>query len=168
MKIREGSSVIIKYIGTFPDGSIFEVRGEDDSVTIDVGKGQVMKKIEDALIGKKEGDTISVPIGHMDAYGKYDEDLVFSVPLTQEVYIDRENYDEYKDFADGIEIGKVCTIPSFPKELQVDQVLNYRDGKGNESKVIVKEVLPDRAIMDANHPLVGRDLVYNIHIVSVS
>jgi len=100
----------------------------------------VIKGLEEAVIGMKEGDSKTVTIATDDAYGPYREELVTNV--------DKEK------------------IPD-EIELKVGQLLKVKKSNGNVYNVTVSKVGDSEVTLDANHPLAGRDLTFDLELVEV-
>ena len=103
------------------------------------GNGNLIPGLERELDGKKVGDKINCVVEAKDAYGEYDENLVFSVKKT--------NFAEPDKIEEGMQF-----------EAQ---------GEGGSRVVTVVAVKGDEVTVDANHPLAGEDLHFNVSIVEV-
>ena len=145
--ITENSKVTVHYIGTLSDGQVFDasmpVEGHDvfkggEPINVELGKKMIIPGFEEALKGMEEGDTKTVTILSEQAYGKV------SVEHLHEIEKDR--------------------VPEGVKE---NDVLESQDGE-QKTKVIVKEVKENTVVLDANHPLAGKDLTFELKVVSVS
>ncbi len=137
MSIRQGDTVSVHYVGTFEDGIEFDRSAEDRPLTFTVGDGQVIEGFERAVIGKDSGDIFSVTIPAEEAYGEHEEELVFEVERSQ--------------LPESIhpEIGLVLTVETDQGELEVSIV----------------DISDESILLDANHPMAGEDLTFEITIV---
>ena len=145
--ITENSKVTVHYIGKLSDGEVFDasmpVEGNEnfkggEPINVELGKKMIIPGFEEALKGMEEGDTKTVTILSEQAYGKV------SVEHLHEIEKDR--------------------VPEGVKE---NDVLESQDGE-QKTKVIVKEVKENTVVLDANHPLAGKDLTFELKVVSVS
>lgn len=137
--IEKGNKVNVHYTGKLSDGEIFDTSEGRDTLEFEVGVGQVIPGFEEAIIGKNVGDKVSVTIQSENAYGDVREDLMVKVPHDK-----------------------------LPGEVEVGQQLNAVGDNGQPIPVVVREVNEDHVIIDGNHPLAGKDLTFDIEIVSVN
>lgn len=145
--ITENSKVKVHYTGRFEDGEVFDssmaVEGnpifiEREPLEIELGKGMLIPGFESALQGMTEGETKTVTIKSEDAYGPIREDHYQEVDKTQ--------------------------IPEGTQEGDMLQAVNEQ---GQKMTVQVKEVKENTVILDANHPLAGKDLTFDLKVVTV-
>ena len=138
--IKEKNVVELHYTGKFKDGGeVFDSSVEREPLKIEVGNGSLIKGFESSLLGKKQGEKYSVEIKPEEAYGDLREDLIVEVP---------------KD--------------KMPGPVEVGQTLSANAENGGSAQVIVKEVKDDSIIIDGNHPLAGKDLLFDIEIISIT
>ena len=145
--ITENSIVKVHYIGTFEDGEVFDsskaVEGNEnftdkDPLDVELGKGMLIPGFEKGLQGMKEGETKTITIPSDEAYGPVRED----------------HYQEIdKEF-----------VPDTVKEGEMLQT----QGPQGPMTVTVKEVKEKTVVLDANHPLAGKDLTFELEVVSFS
>jgi peptidylprolyl isomerase len=136
--ITQGNTVEVHYTGRLTNGDEFDSSNGKQPLKFKVGTLQVIPGFENAVIGKSVGDSLSVTIPCDEAYGQIKEEYTQKVPV--------------KLLPEGVKLG--------------DQ-LEAMTANGNIA-VIVKELDEEHGIVDANHPLAGQDLVFDIEIVSVS
>lgn len=144
--IKEDSTVKVHYTGKFTNDEVFDsskaVEGTDfqdkEPLEVQLGKGLVIPGFEEALQGMKEGEAKTVTITSDKAYGPILSDRL------QEV---EKQY-----------------VPSTVKEGELLQA----DGPQGPMVVTVKEVKEETVVLDANHPLAGKDLVFELEVVSIS
>ncbi len=147
-QVREGDRVKVHYTGRLEGGEVF-----DSSLCLDegcgcdtapleftVGAGEVIPGFEKAVIGMSEGDKKTFTIAVDEAYGKRNEELV--------VAVERGNIPE--------DIN-----PEVGMRIEVTQE------DGQEFPVIVTAVNDTHVTLDANHPLAGRDLTFDIELVEI-
>lgn len=160
MAVESGSTVTINFVGRLDDGSVFdttyegggcgcgEESCEDDSCgptpgpyTFTLGAGAFFPAVEEALLGLNPGDRKSVTVPARDAFGEYDEELVFHVPTA--------------DLPEGMdpEVGDEFVLTN----------------ENDEDVAVVVIGTDDEGVtFDANHPLAGEDLHFEIELVSVA
>ena len=136
--IQNGSTVNVHYTGKLTDGEVFDTSEGKEPLSFTVGTGQIIPGFENAIIGKATGDKVTVNIPAAEAYGEIREDLVVKVPNSQ-----------------------------LPGAVEVGMSLQAQAENGMPVNVTVKEVNEDHAVIDGNHPFAGKELVFDIEVVSV-
>lgn len=139
-KVKDGNTVKVHYTGTLKDGSVFDTSAEREPLEFKLGEGQLIPGFEKAVIGLEEGEKTNVDIPVDDAYGEAREDLIINVPKEQ--------------LPDDVD-------PEVGMQLQVNQP----DGKA--VPVRIAEIGDEELTLDANHPLAGKDLSFEIEVVEV-
>ena len=138
---KSGDSVHVHYIGKRTDGSVFDnSRERDEPLAFTLGAGQVIPGFEQAVEGMEVGEVREVRIEPDEAYGERRDDLLME--------IGREHVPDDVD----VEAGS---------RLQLQ-----RDGRA--IPVTVTEVGNETITLDANHPLAGEELNFEIELVQVS
>ncbi|HTP64399.1 MAG TPA: peptidylprolyl isomerase [Geobacteraceae bacterium] len=147
-KAREGDRVKVHYTGRLEGGEVF-----DSSVCLDdecgcqaepleftIGEGEVIPGFEKAVVGMSEGETKTFTIPVDEAYGKRNEELVVAVERT-----------------------------NLPEEVkpEVGARLEVTQEDGEEFPVVITAVSDTHVTLDANHPLAGRDLTFEIELVEI-
>lgn len=139
-KIQAGNTVKVNYTGKLEDGTIFDSSLNEgrEPLEVTVGQGQLIKGFEDGLFDMSEGETKTVEIEPSEAYGEINIELINSVP--------RANVPE------GVQAGEML------------------QGEGPMGAVNVKviEVNEETVVLDANHPLAGKKLIFELEVVSIS
>jgi len=135
-----GNTVRIHYTGRLDDGTVFDSSEGRDPLSFTLGEGKVIPGFEAAVLGMGAGDTKSAVIPAEEAYGPRRDELVLRV--------ERERLPE------GI-------------EPEPGQSLQMQTEEGQVVPVRVTEVDEAAVILDANHPLAGRDLTFEIEVVEV-
>ncbi|MGD8315215.1 MAG: FKBP-type peptidyl-prolyl cis-trans isomerase, partial [Syntrophobacterales bacterium] len=134
---QEGDRVKVYFTGTLKDGTIFGQTHEDEPFEFTIGEKNVLPKFEGAVIGMKEGESKTVLIAPEDAYGVRDEKRVFTA--------------EKSEIPDHI-------TPEVGKKIQVQM------GSGQMAILTVLEVSEDKVTFDANDPLAGEELTFEIKL----
>jgi len=138
---KKRDTVYVHYTGTLNDGSVFDSSREREPLEFVVGGGQLIKGFDEAVLGMKVGETKTVQIPAGEAYGERIEEMVFEVKRNQ--------------FADDL-------------EPEVDQQFQVNAPDGQPMIVKVTRVEGDNITLDANHPLAGQDLTFEIELVKIS
>lgn len=136
---KKGDRVAVHYTGKFADGSIFDSSQGQDPLRFTIGEGEVIPGFEDAVVGMLPGQTKTQTIPSDQAYGPHNDEMVVS--------IDR------KEFPDDM-------------ELQVGQRLKLSQ-EGQTMVVTITDVQDASVTLDANHPLAGQDLVFDIELLEI-
>ncbi len=137
--IEAGKTVKVHYNGTLADGTIFDSSEGRDAISFEVGSGQVIPGFDSAVAGMAVGQTETVHISCAEAYGEVREEMIGQVPRTE--------------------------LPQ-DMEPEVDMVLSMQSPDG-EMPVRIVEVAEDTVTLDANHPLAGQDLTFELTLVEV-
>jgi FKBP-type peptidyl-prolyl cis-trans isomerase SlyD len=140
MQISQNTVASIDYTLTDEGGEVIDTSKGRAPVTYLHGAGKLIPGLESALEGQTAGDTLAVKVAPSDAYGERDEGLVQDVPRTA--------------FAG---IAKIETGMRFEAQ----------DGSGNSRSITVTSVGDENVTIDANHPLAGKPLTFEVNIVEV-
>ncbi|WP_234572073.1 FKBP-type peptidyl-prolyl cis-trans isomerase [Rhodohalobacter sp. 614A] len=140
-KAKDGDTVKVHYTGTLENGEVFDTSKEREPLEFQLGQGQLIPGFEKAVIGMSEGDSTTVDIPSDEAYGEVREDLIINVPKNQ--------------LPDDVE-------PQIGMQLQVNQQ------NGQPIPVRITEIKNEELVLDANHPLAGKDLTFNIELLEVA
>jgi FKBP-type peptidyl-prolyl cis-trans isomerase 2 len=135
-----GNTVKIHYTGKLDDGMVFDSSREREPLEFTIGNGQLIGGFEDAVVGMNTGDMKTVKIDAEEAYGSHRSDLV--------IRIERDQVPEQIDTKEG-------------SQLQ----LSSPDGK--VLNAIITAAGDDHIMVDANHPLAGQDLTFEIELMEV-
>jgi peptidylprolyl isomerase len=138
--IKEGDTVKVHYTGTIADGTVFDTSREREPLEFTLGEGKLIPGFEKAVVGMKVGDTSKVTIPSDEAYGEKREDMVIDVDKGQ--------------------------IPPDIKP-EVGQQLQVQQKDGGAIPVVITEITDETVQLDANHPLAGQDLTFEIEVVEV-
>lgn len=139
-KVKKGDTIRVHYAGKLEDGKEFDSSLNRQPLQFEVGAGSVINGFEDAVIGLQQGEKKTVTIQPEEGYGHYDENLLVEMPK--------------KSVPEGItpEVGMRLQIVN-----QQKQAL----------PVVVTEILDESIKLDANHPLAGKVLSFDIEVVEI-
>jgi peptidylprolyl isomerase len=139
-QVKSGDKVRVHYHGKLRSGETFDSSQGREPLEFTVGSGQVIKGFDDGVKGMQIGDKRTVEIAVEDAYGEKEEGRVVEFPKEQ-----------------------------FPPELnpEIGMQLMMSDGQGHQIPVLVSEVKEESVVLDANHPLAGQDLIFDIELVEI-
>ena len=136
--IQEGSRVQLEYTLSDSSGAVLDSNKGGEPFTYTHGQRQIVPGLESALAGKRAGDVAKVTVKPEDAYGTVD-------PKAQ------------------IEVGR----ERVPPDVKVGSELTGRDSSGATRSVRVKEVKDKSVVLDLNHPLAGKTLLFDVRVLSV-
>ncbi|MEM3361916.1 MAG: FKBP-type peptidyl-prolyl cis-trans isomerase [Candidatus Anstonellaceae archaeon] len=136
-KIKKGSKVVLDYVGKLEDGTIFD-RSSAEHFSFVVGNGEVIEGFEKNIIGMQEGEKKTFKLEPNQAYGPYLEELKIRMP-----------------------------IEKIPPNTMVGSILIISDNKGNEAPATVLEMTAKDALLDLNHPLAGKKLIFEVNIIKI-
>lgn len=139
-KAKQGDSVKVHYTGKLEDGTVFDSSVNREPLQFTIGKGQVITGFEQAVVGMNPGESKTTKVLSNQAYGPYRKEMVLEV--------DRKEFPEHLK----PEIGQEYQIP--------------REG-ARPTLVTVTEVSESKVVLDANHPLAGRDLIFDVQLLEI-
>jgi len=139
-EVKSGDKVKVHYHGKLTNGETFDSSEGRQPLEFTVGQGMVIKGFDDGVKGMKVGDkkTINIPV--VDAYGPVNPEMLIEFPKER--------------FPEGM-------------NPEVGMPLNMTNNNGENFRVVIAEVKPESVILDANHPLAGEDLVFDVELVSI-
>ena len=140
-QVKNGDTVRVHYHGKLTDGTTFDSSEGRDPLEFQVGSGQVIKVFYDALVNMQFGEkkTVNIPVDQ--ANGQRNDDMMMEYPKSE-----------------------------FPDDMKPEagMELHMSDNQGHVFPVVVTEVQEDVVVLDANHPLAGKDLTFEIELVSIA
>lgn len=138
--VKSGDTVRIHYSGTLADGSSFDSSEGRDPLQFTVGAGEIIPGLDKALPGMSVGEKKVVEVPAAEAYGDHRPEGLQQLPRAQ-----------------------------VPEHIPLDPGtrLQVQTGDGRTVPVTVAEVTDETVVLDANHPLAGRDLTFDIELVEI-
>lgn len=138
--IKNGDTVSVNYTGKLEDGSVFDTSLQEgrEPLTATLGQGQLIPGFENGLIGMSVGETKTVEIDAENAYGQHN-------PMLQQ------------------EIGK----DQVPSDVKVDDMLQGMSPNG-PVKARIAEIKESTVVIDMNHPLAGKKLIFDLEVISIN
>ena len=140
-KVKDGDTVKVHYTGTLEDGTVFDTSREREPLEFTLGQGQLIAGFENAVLGMAVGDIKTVTFPPEEAYGEVREELIIKMA--------REQFPE-------------------DMELQTGQKLQLQSTDGQTFVATVLEITDSEVTVDANHPLAGKDLTFEIEVVEIN
>ncbi|HWR33657.1 MAG TPA: peptidylprolyl isomerase [Chitinophagaceae bacterium] len=139
-QVKSGDKVKVHYHGKLTSGETFDSSEGRAPLEFEVGSGMVIKGFDDGVTGMAVGDKKTINIAYNEAYGPRNPEMVIEMP--------RER---------------------FPKdmELEIGMQLGMSDQNGQQFQVTIVEIKEDVVMLDANHPLAGQDLIFDLELVEI-
>lgn len=138
---KSGDTVKVHYHGRLTDGTTFDSSSGREPLEFKVGSGQVIKGFDEGVTGMSVGEKKTVTIPVDDAYGPKDESMIIEFP--------KENFPPDMTPEEGMQ-------------------LNMTNGSGQVIPVVIVGVGDSSVTLDANHPLAGQDLVFDLELVDIA
>ena len=138
--VKKGDKVKIHYTGRIKDGQVFDSSMERDPLEFEVGSGSIIKGLEKSIVGMKPGEKKEISVSPEEGYGNFDKKLLFDMPKEK--------------------------IPADIKP-EVGMRLQLVNNQGQTFPVYVSEIEDESIKIDANHPLAGKELVFNIELLQI-
>lgn len=140
VQAKYGDTVKVHYTGKLEDGTVFDSSTGGDPLQFTIGDGNIIPGFEQAVMGMMPGDSKTEMIPTDQAYGPHMEEMV--------VVVERQQ---------------------MPADLapEVGQQLQIQQATGEVIPVIVTDISDSTVTLDANHPLAGEDLTFEIELVEI-
>lgn len=137
-KVKKGDKVKVHYTGKLTDGTVFDTSAGHDPLSFAVGSGQVIVGFDEAILGMQVGESKTVHIPVDKAYGERKDELVMEVPIEQ-----------------------------VPEDLTPELGMHLELGgvNGEIMRVVVTKISATHITLDANPPLAGKDLSFDLELV---
>jgi len=137
---KYGDTVKVHYTGKLEDGTVFDTSLDRDPLQFTIGEGQLIPGFEEAVVGMNLGESKTTTIPADKAYGPHREEMV--------LVVDRNRFPVYLK-------------PEIGQQLQILQA------DGEAIIVTVTDVSESSVTLDANHPLAGKDLTFDIQLMEI-
>ena len=140
MQVKKGDVVRVHYTGTLTDGSQFDSSVGRNPLEFTVGAGQMIAGFDAGVLGMVVGDKKTLQIDPDNGYGQSNPEAIIEFPKT--------------NVPEGM-------------ELEVGMQLNLQNEYGQPVPVVIIELREDLVVMDANHSLAGKDLIFEVEVVEI-
>ncbi len=139
--VAKGSKVSVEYTGSFDDGTVFDTSEGKAPITFVTGNSEVIKGFDEAVVGMKKGEVKKITITPQEGYGDRDEKLRQQVPRSV-----------------------------FPQEMKLEKGMgfSFKTPQGQVIHATITEANSESVTVDMNHPLAGRNLVFDLKVVDVA
>ena len=140
MSVQSGDTIKIHYHGRLSDGSTFDSSEGRSPLEFTVGSGSVIKGFDDGVQGMKVGDKKTIEIPFLEAYGPEDPTMIIEFPVER--------------------------LPADLKP-EIGMQLNMNNASGEQFPVTITDITEQNIILNANHPLAGKDLIFDLELVEI-
>lgn len=137
---RQGDTLHLHYKGTLDDGTVFDSSEGRDPLSFELGSGQIIPGLDAGVTGMEVGEKRTVRVEAAEAYGEHQEDRVQAI--------------ERSSVPDDIP-----TDPGTQLQMQTQD--------GQAIPVVIVEATEEHLVLDANHPLAGKALTFDVELVSI-
>lgn len=139
-QVKNGDTVKVHYHGRLEDGTTFDSSEGRNPLEFEVGAGNVIKGFDEGVLGMQKGEKKTIHIPAEDAYGPSVPENIIEFPRSQ-----------------------------FPEDMKPENgmQLNLRSQDGQSFPVVITEVRDDVVVLDANHPLAGKALIFDVELVEI-
>lgn len=140
-QVKENNTVKVHYTGKLADGQVFDTSEGKEPLAFTLGEGRLIPGFEKGLIDMKLNEKKTINLTKDEAYGDPREDLIIEVPKSE-----------------------------LPQEMtpEVGMGLVSRTPEGQEMNLMVVEVRDETVVLDGNHPLAGKDLIFDLEVVEIT
>ena len=139
-QVKENATVKVHYTGKLSNGQVFDSSLEREPLEVTLGQGMLIPGFEKGIISMElnEKKTITIPVA--EAYGEVQQELFYNVNKEQ-----------------------------LPQEItpEVGMGLASKDENGREVQFRIAEVKEDSIVVDANHPLAGQELIFDLQLIEI-
>jgi peptidylprolyl isomerase len=140
MAVQSGDTIKIHYNGRLTDGTTFDSSAGRSPLEFTVGSGSVIKGFDVGVQGMIVGEKKTIEIPFLEAYGPEDPSMIIEFP---------------KD--------------SMPEDLkpEIGMQLNMNNAEGQQFPVVITGLTEENIVLNANHPLAGKDLIFDLELVEI-
>ncbi len=139
-QVKTGDKVKVHYHGKLTSGETFDSSAGKDPLEFEVGSGMVIKGFDDGVTGMAVGEKKTIDIPYNEAYGPINPEMLIDMPKER-----------------------------FPAdmELEIGMSLMMSDQEGHQFQVAITQIKEAVVVLDANHPLAGKDLVFDLELIEI-
>jgi peptidylprolyl isomerase len=139
-QVKKGDTIKVHYHGKLTDGTTFDSSAGREPLEFEVGGGMVIGGFDNGVMGMTIGEKKTIEIPADEAYGQKQEEMIMEFPKDR-----------------------------FPEDMvpEVGMQLNMSNGSGQNFPVVIVDVQEAVVILDANHPLAGQDLIFDLELVEI-
>ncbi len=139
-QVKENNTVKVNYTGKLSDGQVFDTSEGKEPIEFTLGQGQLIPGFEKGLIDMELNEKKTITVAKDEAYGDVNKDLIQEVKKTELP----------QDMTPEVGMGLVSKSPD-----------------GQEMNLMVVEAKDETIAIDGNHPLAGKDLVFDLEVLEI-
>ena len=139
-QVKNGDKIKVHYHGKLTNGETFDSSAGREPLEFEVGSGMVIPGFDDGVTGMAVGEKKTINIPFAEAYGPKNPEMVIEMPKDR-----------------------------FPPEMEIElgMPLMMSDQQGQQFQVTIVEIKEEAVMLDANHPLAGQDLIFDLELVEI-
>ncbi len=139
-QVKSGDKIKVHYHGKLNNGETFDSSEGRDPLEFEVGSGMVIKGFDEGVTGMAVGEKKTINIPFDEAYGPVNPEMIIEMPKDR-----------------------------FPKDMELEKgmPLMMSDQQGQQFQVSIVEIKEEIVMLDANHPLAGKDLTFDLELVEI-
>ena len=139
-QVKSGDKIKVHYHGKLINGETFDSSNGRQPLEFEVGSGMVIKGFDTGVTGMAVGEKKSISIPFAEAYGPANPEMIIEFPKEK-----------------------------FPQDMQLEvgTPLVMNGGNGEQYQVVIIEIKEETVLLDANHPLAGKDLIFDLELVEI-
>ncbi|MBL7748449.1 MAG: peptidylprolyl isomerase [Chitinophagaceae bacterium] len=140
-QVKSGDTIKVHYHGKLTSGETFDSSAGREPLEFEVGSGMVIKGFDEGVTGMTVGEKKTINIPFNEAYGPRNPEMIIEMPKDR-----------------------------FPKDMEiaVGMPLGMSDQNGQQFQVTIVEIKEEAVMLDANHPLAGQDLIFDLELVEIA
>jgi FKBP-type peptidyl-prolyl cis-trans isomerase 2 len=140
-QVKSGDTIKVHYHGKLTNGETFDSSAGREPLEFEVGSGAVIPGFDEGVTGMSIGEKKTINIPFDEAYGPKNEEMIIEMPKDR-----------------------------FPEDMQLEvgTPLMMSDQQGQQFQVSIMEIKDDAVMLDANHPLAGQDLIFDLELVEIA
>jgi peptidylprolyl isomerase len=140
MAVQSGDTIKIHYSGRLTDGTLFDSSSGRSPLEFTVGSGSVIKGFDEGVQGMTVGEKKTIEIPFLEAYGPEDPSMIIEFPAER--------------------------LPEDMKP-EIGMQLTMNNAEGQQFPVVISGITNENIILNANHPLAGKDLIFDLELVEI-
>ena len=140
-QVKNGDTVKVHYTGKLEDGTVFDSSENREPLEFTVGNAQMIPGFEEAVLGMNKDESKTIQIAPEDAYGQHRQEMV-------------------------VDVSKDQFPPDLKPEVGMQIQIGHEDG--GSTIALITNVSEEAVTLDANHPLAGKELTFDIQVVEIA
>ncbi|MEL4308451.1 FKBP-type peptidyl-prolyl cis-trans isomerase [Joostella sp. CR20] len=140
-QVKENDTVKVHYTGKLTDGQVFDSSLEREPLEFTLGQGQLIPGFENGILNMSVNEKKTINIPSAEAYGEVRQELLQEIPKSE-----------------------------LPQDIKPEKGMGLvsRTPDGRDIQLVVAEVKEESIVVDANHPLAGKDLIFDVEVIAIN